>query len=147
MANMDSMNEINRITMLCKEYAPSKRDLIMAERDLDVLNEKAQKVRSEAEARILDFAIKTRKEKLEKDKRIVAEFNSLIKGLDESEMSIITQLYVKGRKWKQVVDEDGKPMHSEKISRIRRAALRNMAERENRRRMLVSDDDELGNRF
>lgn len=138
------MNEISRITMLCKEYAPSKRDLMMAERDLDVLKEKAQKTRNEAEARILDFAIKTREEKLEIDKRIVAEFNSLVKGLDEPEMSIITQLYVKGRKWKQVVDEDGKPMHSEKISRIRRAAMRNMAERANRRRILISDDDEMG---
>ena len=143
---------VDYVKSLCEEYIPSKREIPLIERDLDKLRRKLNEARNDADRRVISFGIQHREEDLERAQKVVAEYEYLVRGLDEDERNIITQLYSLGREWKQVIDTEGNSIHSMKISRIRKNALKHMNERLFRAQNLDngfrsdyhSDDDKTG---
>ena len=127
---------VDYVKSLCEEYIPSKREIPLIERDLDKLRRKLNEARNDADRRVISFGIQHREEDLERAQKVVAEYEYLVRGLDEDERNIITQLYSLGRPWQQVVDEMGHIVYEKKISRYRKAALTNMAERKRRKDIL-----------
>lgn len=127
---------VDYVKSLCEEYIPSKREIPLIERDLDKLRKKLSEARNDADRRVISFGIQHREEDLERAQKVVAEYEYLVRGLDEDERNIITQLYSLGRPWQQVVDEMGHIVYEKKISRYRKAALTNMAERKRRKDIL-----------
>lgn len=127
---------VDYVKSLCEEYIPSKREIPLIERDLDKLRRKLNDARNDADRRVISFGIQHREEDLERAQKVVAEYEYLVRGLDEDERNIITQLYSLGRPWQQVVDEMGHIVYEKKISRYRKAALTNMAERKRRKDIL-----------
>ena len=127
---------VDYIKSLCEEYIPSKREIPLIERDLDKLRRKLSEARNDADRRVISFGIQHREEDLERAQKVVAEYEYLVRGLDDDERNIITQLYSLGRPWQQVVDEMGHIVYEKKISRYRKAALTNMAERKRRKDIL-----------
>ena len=127
---------VDYVKCLCEEYIPSKREIPLIERDLDKLRRKLNEARNDADRRVISFGIQHREEDLERAQKVVAEYEYLVRGLDDDERNIITQLYSLGRPWQQVVDEMGHIVYEKKISRYRKAALTNMAERKRRKDIL-----------
>ena len=127
---------VDYVKSLCEEYIPSKREIPLIERDLDKLRRKLSEARNDADRRVISFGIQHREEDLERAQKVVAEYEYLVRGLDDDERNIITQLYSLGRPWQQVVDEMGHIVYEKKISRYRKAALTNMAERKRRKDIL-----------
>ena len=127
---------VDYVKSLCEEYIPSKREIPLIERDLDKLRRKLSEARNDADRRVISYGIQHREEDLERAQKVVAEYEYLVRGLDEDERNIITQLYSLGRPWQQVVDEMGHIVYEKKISRYRKAALTNMAERKRRKDIL-----------
>ena len=127
---------VDYIKSLCEEYIPSKREIPLIERDLDKLRRKLSEARNDADRRVISYGIQHREEDLERAQKVVAEYEYLVRGLDDDERNIITQLYSLGRPWQQVVDEMGHIVYEKKISRYRKAALTNMAERKRRKDIL-----------
>ena len=127
---------VDYVKSLCEEYIPSKREIPLIERDLDKLRRKLNEARNDADRRVISYGIQHREEDLERAQKVVAEYEYLVRGLDEDERNIITQLYSLGRPWQQVVDEMGHIVYEKKISRYRKAALTNMAERKRRKDIL-----------
>jgi len=127
---------IDYVISLCEEYIPSKREIPLIERDLDKLRSKLNEAKNDADKRVINFGIQHREEDLERAQKVVSEYEYLVRGLDEDERNIITQLYSLGREWKQVIDAEGKTIHSMSISRIRKNALKHMNERKFRAQIL-----------
>ena len=127
---------VDYIKSLCEEYIPSKREIPLIERDLDKLRRKLSEARNDVDRRVISYGIQHREEDLERAQKVVAEYEYLVRGLDDDERNIITQLYSLGRPWQQVVDEMGHIVYEKKISRYRKAALTNMAERKRRKDIL-----------
>ena len=137
MDNESLYNETQHyVISVCEEYIPSKHEIPIIERDLEKLRMKLGEAKSEAEKRVIEFGIQHREQDLERAQKVVAEYEYLLRGLNDEEKNIINQLYSFGRTWKQVVDENGHAIYEKKISRCKKKAISHMAERKMRRAII-----------
>lgn len=132
--------EQDYIRSLCKEYIPTRRELPIIEADLDILRAKASQAKTSSGKRVFEFGIQKREEALKKAQDVISEYEDLVRGLDDKERMVITQLYSEGKTWKQLVDRKGKVVHPQKIARIRDNAIRHMSERMLRQEILAGGE-------
>ena len=128
--------QVDYVRSLCEEYIPSKREIPLIERDLDKLRSKLNEAKNDVEKRVISFGIQHREEDLERAQKVVAEYEYLVRGLDEDESIVINQLYSQGKTWDQVVDYRGNLYSRGSLSRKWNQALRNMAKRKFRLEIL-----------
>lgn len=121
--------ERNYIQSLCEEYIPARRELPIVEADLEKLRAKAGQAKTPSEKRVFEFGIRIREEALKFAQDVISEYEHLVKGLDDEERMVITQLYSEGKTWDQIKDTQGKTYPRGTLSRARNRAMKNMADR------------------
>lgn len=125
---------------LCEEYLPARRELPIIEADLDKLRAKASQAKTSSGKRVFEFGIRKREEALKKAQDVISEYEHLVRGLDEKERMVITQLYSEGKTWEQIRDLNGGRLSGGTVARMRDRALLEMKKRKERLKILFDGD-------
>ena len=117
----------DRVIKLCRNHVMTKKRFEDEQIRLSSFCEHMGDDISEFEAVLIQDSIKTIKEAMAHDREELIVFERLLLSLDETEKSIITQLYLDGQRWADVRGIDGSIMCSSSLSAIRKRALTKMA--------------------
>jgi DNA replicative helicase MCM subunit Mcm2 (Cdc46/Mcm family) len=118
---------VDRVKYLCKSVGHAKKTLDITEKDLETLRKRIQQAKSEREKKILQAVIERKERGKKEAEDIVYSFMKAVDGLENEERNVMIQLYVKGRRWREIESLDGKLIPMSKATIIYKRALRHMA--------------------
>lgn len=116
-----------RTKLLCKSARSAMLTMLTAEKDIATLKKKMGTARTERETIALTRALERREEERNQAAEIVYSFKSAVDGLEEQERDVLQQLYLKGRKSKEVESLDGRIMDMQAVETIRKRAIRHLS--------------------
>ena len=107
-----------------KKYAATKVRMEQAYHELADMEEKSQSLPACAERTVIQDIIEKKKRATVQDRADVLIFESALMRLNPSEKSVLTQLFIQGKRWAEVVGTDGLHMSYASICRLRVKGLK-----------------------
>lgn len=117
----------SKVRDICKKYRGARQALQIAERGLDSIQNRIQMAETDHERRMYESALERKKDEVKTLNETIRTFSTCIDVLPADERTVIEQIYVKGKKWEDVCDQNDHNYSKSAIMAIRQRALRRMA--------------------
>ncbi len=128
--------EKRRIIYFCKSYIPARKELMQAKKDKTMLEKKLGTELTTFERLLIEDTLQKIERKIEKQLKIMYQFEIAVNGLNSLDRCILRQLYIEGKAWSEVVNREGIPICTARVGVIRNRALEKLAN-------YLSSDEEL----
>ena len=116
-----------RVSDFCKSYIPAREELNRAKKSRAMLEKKLSTDLTKFERLLIEDTIRVLEAKIEKQMRIMYGFEIKLNGLKGLDKSIIYQLYVEGKAWNEIINEEGVSISTARVGVIRNRALEKLA--------------------
>ena len=101
-------NKTEQIRLLCKSVGSAKQTMAVARKDIEILQQKLSMATTERMKDMIENAIRRRENENKRAEGIVSAFMSAVNGLDFEARNLMIQLYIKQKRWSEIVSLDGK---------------------------------------
>jgi len=134
-------NKTEQIRLLCKSVGSAKQTMAVARKDIEILQQKLSMATTERMKDMIENAIRRRENENKRAEGIVSAFMSAVNGLDFEARNLMIQLYIKQKRWSEIVSLDGKQMNAREVNTVYKRALRHMVMNAERIGILTGNED------
>ena len=117
----------DKVREVCRKYRSARQAIQIAVKGVATIQKKIESAETDHERKLYESALERKQEEVRILNDIIKTFSTCIDVLPADERSVVEQIYVKGKKWRDVTDLQGNTLPLSQSINIWKRARRKMA--------------------